>query len=78
MTVVDQLRHKAVEERQEQGVDMASVHIGIGHQDDLIIFQFCDIKVISITFRKSAAERVDHRLDLGVCQNLVHRCLFHV
>ncbi len=36
---------------------MASVHIGIRHQDDLIIFQFCDIKVISITFRKSAAER---------------------
>ena len=57
---------------------MASVHIGIGHQDDLIVFQFRDIKVISISLRESTAEGIDHSLDFSVCQDLIHRRFLHV
>ena len=29
-------------------------------------------------FRKAAAERIDHRLDLGIRQHLVHRSFLHI
>ena len=38
VAVVDQLRHEPVQEGEQKRVDMASVHVRIGHQDDLIIF----------------------------------------
>ena len=78
MSVVDQLRHKAVKERQEQRVDVASVNIGIRHQDDLVIFQFRDIEVISVTLRESTSKGIDHGLDLSIRENLVHRRFFNV
>ena len=33
----DQLGHLAVEEGQEQGADVRTVHIGIGHDDDAVV-----------------------------------------
>ena len=57
---------------------MRAVHIGICHDDDLVIAQFCDVKIISVPFGKTASEGVDHRFDLRVCQDLVDRCFFDI
>ena len=57
---------------------MRTVDIGIGHDDDLVIPQFCNIKIVAVTFRKSAAERIDHGLDLGIRQDLVDAGLLYV
>ena len=57
---------------------MRSVHIRIGHDDDLVIAQFGDIKIIAVAFGKSAAKGIDHGLDLRIGQNLVNAGLFHV
>ena len=57
---------------------MRTVHIGIRHDDNLVIAKLCDIKVIAIAFRESAAEGIYHGLDLGVGQNLINRSLLHI
>ena len=78
MAVVDQLRHEAVQEGKEQGVDVASVHVGIRHEDDLVVAQLRDVKVIAVALGEAAAEGVDHGLDLRVGQDLVHGGFLHV
>ena len=78
MAVVDQLRHEAVQESEQQRVDVASVHIGIGHEDDLVVAELRDVEVVAVALRKSAAKGVDHGLDLGVRKDLVHGSLLHV
>ena len=57
---------------------MRSIHIGICHNDDLVITQLRNIKIVSETFRKSTAESIDHRLDLCIGKYFVDRCLFHI
>ena len=78
MALKNQLRHEAVKQSQKQGGNVRAIHIRIGHDDDLIITQLCNVKIVSISFRKAAAEGVDHGLDLRVCQHLVNARLFHV
>ena len=53
---------------------MGSVHIGIGHDNDLVVAQLCDIEI----FMDSGSEGGDHGLDLGVAVDAVHSGLFHV
>jgi hypothetical protein len=36
---LDQLRHLPEEEGQQQRADMGAVHVGIGHDDDLVVAQ---------------------------------------
>ena len=57
---------------------MRAVHIRVRHNDNLIIAQLADIKIIAVAFRKSAPEGVDHSLDFCVGQNLVNACLLHI
>ena len=57
---------------------MRTVHIGIRHDDDLVIAQPGNIKIIAVTLGKSAAECVDHGLDLCICQNLIDAGFLHV
>ena len=57
---------------------MGAVHIRIRHDDDLIIAQLADIEIVSVSFRKTTAEGIDHRLDLRVGEHLVDACLLHV
>ena len=40
MSIPDQIRHKTIQERQKQGTDMSTVHIGIGHDNDLVVTKF--------------------------------------
>ena len=78
MPLIDQLGHKAVKQGQEQGRNMGSVHVGIRHDDDLIVAELCDIKIIAVSLGKTAAEGIDHGLDLGIGKDLVNAGLFHV
>ena len=39
MALPDQLRHKPVQEGQHQRRDMGAVHVGIRHDDNLVIAQ---------------------------------------
>ena len=57
---------------------MRTVHIGICHNNNFVIPQFRNIKVISVSFRKSAAESINHRLDFRICQNFVYTRLLHI
>ena len=57
---------------------MAAVHIGIGHQDDFVIAQLGDVKVIAVSFRKTAAEGINHGLDFRIGQNLIHGRLLNI
>ena len=57
---------------------MRSIHIRIGHDNDLIVAQLCNIEVIAVAFGKTAAKGVDHGFNLSVGQNLVDTGLFHV
>ena len=39
VTALDQLRHLTIEEGQQQGSNMCSVHVRIRHDDDAVITQ---------------------------------------
>ena len=78
MPFLNQLRHETVEKCHQQRADMRAVDIGIGHDDDLVIPQLRDIEIVSVAFGKTAAEGVDHRLDLRIRQHLVHRRLLDI
>ena len=44
MAALDDLRHLAVEEGEQQRADMGAVDIGVGHDDDLVIAKFVDVE----------------------------------
>ena len=46
MSVFNKLGHLAIDKCEKQGADMASIHIGIRHDNNFVIPQFCDIKFI--------------------------------
>ena len=68
VAAIDQLRHLPVEEGQQQGADMAAVHVGVGHDDDAVVAQF--IRVIFV-LADAGAERGDQGADLGAGQHAV-------
>ena len=37
VSALDQLRHVAEEESEQQRADVRAVHVGVGHQDDLAV-----------------------------------------
>ena len=78
MSLTDEVRHEAVQEGQQQGVDVRTIDIGIGHQDDLVVAQLRDVEVVAVALGEAAAEGVDHGLDLRVRENLIHRRLLDV
>ncbi len=51
---------------------MAAVHIGIRHQDNLMVAQLADIKVIPIALGKTAAKGINHGFYLCIGKNLIH------
>ena len=74
MSLLDQLRHKPVNKGQHQRCDMRAVYIGIRHDNNLMIPQLADIKVLMNT----GSECGNHRLDFGVGKNLVQTGFFYV
>ena len=78
MSLIDQLRHKPVEQGQEQGGNVGAVHVRIRHDNDLVVAELRDVEIIAVSFGKSASECIDHRLDLCVCKDFVDACLLHI
>ena len=66
--------HEPEEEGQKQCADMGAVHIGIGHDDDLVIPKLCRVKLIS----DAGAQGGDDGLELVVAVDLVRSRLLHV
>ena len=75
MPALDQLRHLPVEEGQQQGADMAAVHVRIGHDDDGMVTQLVGIEFIRTD---SGTQGGDEGADLGRSQHLVKAGLLHV
>ena len=67
MAVVDQLRHLAVEERDQQRGDVGAVDVGVGHDDDLLVAQI----VVAVVRAGAAAERLHQIGELLVLRELV-------
>src|SRR3546814_2133311 len=59
MPVLDDLGHLAIEEGEQQRADVRAVDVGVGHDDDLVIAQFCKVEFVA----DAGAERLDQRAD---------------
>src|SRR5437763_858672 len=66
--------HLPVEEREQQRADVAAVHVGIRHQDDLVVAQFLDVELVV----DAGADRRDHGGDLLRREHLVEARLLDV
>ena len=71
---LDELRHLAEQQRQHERPDVRAVHVGVGHDDDLVVARVLDVELVA----HAGAERGDERLDLVVLQDLVDPALLDV
>src|SRR5215210_1809532 len=71
---LDQLRHVPEQERQDQRSDMTSVHVGVGHDHDLVVAGLLDVEGLP----HAGADGGDHGLYLDVGEDLVHVGLLDV
>ena len=72
--MLDEGTHEAEEEGQKQGTDMAAVHIGIGHDDHLVIAELVKVELLA----DAGAQGGNDRLELVVAVDLVGPGLLHV
>src|SRR5712692_7797557 len=72
--LIDELRHVAEEERQQQGADVRAVDVGIGHDDDLAVAQLFGFEVLA----EVGADGRDQVLDLIRVEHLIEACLLDV
>ena len=75
MAAIDKFSHLAVKEGQQQGTNMRSVDIGIGHDNDLVVTQFFDIEFLSTD---TATQRGNQCSDFGRLQHFIESCFFDV
>ena len=71
---VDQLGHLAVEEGEHQRADVGAVHVGVGHDDHLVVARLLDVELLA----DAGADRGDQRPDLLVREHLVDAVLLDV
>ena len=53
---------------------MGAVHVGIRHNNNLMITQLTNIKI----FMNPGSESRNHGFDLRICIDLIQPCLFHI
>lgn len=53
---------------------MGTIDIGIRHNDNLVISQFRNVKILMDSGSKSC----NHRFDLFICINFIQPCLLHI
>ena len=70
MATPDQRREVAIEERQQQRLDVRAVHIGIGHDDDLAVAQVGQIRFVLRAMRIDSQRHGDV-VDLGIGEQAV-------
>ena len=68
VAALDQRRHLAEEERQQQGADVRAVDVGVGHQNDLVIAQLGEVEIVAAD---AGAQCRDQGADLLGAQHLV-------
>ena len=73
-TLLYEFRHISIEERQKQRPYMRSVHVGIGHDNDLVIPELCYVKILG----NSRSKGCYHIFDFLGIKYPVKPCLFHV
>jgi len=75
MSALDYLLHVTEEKSQQKRPDVEPVHVGVGHDHDLVVACLFDIKLLAPNPRP---DRGDYRLYLLVGQDLVQARFFHV
>ncbi len=75
VSALDQLRHMTEKEGKQKRTDVRTVHVGVGHEDQLAVTQLGGIEVV---LADAGAERGDHGADLFVAEHLVVTRFFDV
>ena len=57
---------------------MRTIHIGICHNNNLIITQFGNIEIVAVSLGKTASKRIDHGLDLRIGQHFINTCFLNI
>ena len=70
----NQLGHIAEKEREQERTDMGTVHVGIRHDDDLMIADFIKVKILT----DAGSECCNNRLEFLIAHHLVKPSLFDV
>ena len=85
MTALHQLRHLAIEEGEQQGTDVCTVHVRVGHDDDAVVTQLVHIEVIGrrftglrTGFANARAQSRDERQNFIAGEQLFVTRFFHV
>ncbi len=71
---LDQRPHVPEEEREDERADVRAVHVGVGHDDDLVVARLRDVELVA----EAGADRADHGEDLVVGEHLVDARLLDV
>ena len=71
---LDQALHLAEQEGQHERADVRPVHVGVRHQDHLVVAQLLEVELLA----DAGADRRDQRLDLLVREHLVDAVLLDV
>src|SRR5271156_4161464 len=71
----DQLAHVAEEKREQQGADVAAVHVRVGHQNHFVVAQLAGVEIV---FADACAERGDDAANFLVAEHFVVAGLFDV
>ena len=74
VAVFDDFRHLPVEEGEQQSANVGPIDIRIGHDDDLVVAQFLQIKLVA----NAGAHRLDQRADLFGGNDPVKPGAFHI
>ncbi len=64
MTALDEFRHLAEEEGQQQRTNMRTVDVSIRHDDNLVVAQLIRVEAVSFIFADGSAERCNQGADL--------------
>ena len=79
VSVADELRHVAVEQCHQKCVDVRTIDVGIGHDDDLVVAQFLVVRLLAVFAKaKSYAQSLDDVVYLLVLECLVPHYTFNV
>src|SRR4051794_14327470 len=71
---LDQVLHLAEEQREDERADVRAVHVGVRHQDHLVVAGALEVELVA----HAGPDRRDERLDLLVAQHLVDARTLHV
>ena len=71
---LDERRHVAEEEGEDERADVRAVDVGVGHDDDLVVARLLEVELVA----DAGADGADHGEDLVVLQHLVDARLLDV